>query len=199
MVYVRLGNVRVEVLAFDEAEEEFIDNLYVRPRHFQHRLVFFGVESFALGVHGRRDGSEQVLRKHLYNARVHLFGDDLAVVGNIVEQFMQGQTLDLLGLHIATGIVEVEDDVALVNLLHEEFLPLVRGHLVKSGELFQFTLTLIRDVEARRVLPLWGPDSLDCVLGRRLKTIEYSRLLARLWRREVTRHRLGSTGRWYML
>jgi hypothetical protein len=32
-----------------------------------------------------------------------------------------------------------------------------------------------------------------------LKTIEYSRLLARLWRREVTRHRLGSTGRWYML
>ena len=143
VVYIRLGNVCVEVLTFDEAEEELVNDLDVGPRYFQDRLVFFGIKGLALGVHRRRDGTEQVLGKHFDYTRVHLLGDDLAVVGDIVEQLVQGQALDLLGLHVTASIIEIEDDVALVNLLHEELLALVGGHFVKPGQLLQLTLALI--------------------------------------------------------
>jgi hypothetical protein len=176
VVYIGFGDVCVEVLTFDETEEEFVDHLDVRPCYLQHGLVFFGVERFALRVHRWWNGSKQVLREHLHYARIHLFGDDLAVIGNVVEQLVEGEALDLLGFHVAAGIVEVEDNVALVDLLHEELLPLVRGHFVEPWQLLQLTLTLIRDVEARRMLPLRGPDALDGILGCRLQAVEDTRL-----------------------
>jgi hypothetical protein len=143
VVYIRFGDVCVEILTFDKSEEEFVDNLDMRPCYLQHGLVLFWVERFALRVHRRWDGSEQVLCKHLHNTRVHLLGDDLAVVGDVVEQLVQCQALDLLRFHIAASIVKVEDDVALVDLLHEELLPLVRRYLMEPWQLLKLTLTLV--------------------------------------------------------
>jgi hypothetical protein len=46
---------------------------------------------------------------------------------------MESQSLDLLGLHVCRRVIEIENDVALVNLLHEEVLAPVGGHLVETG------------------------------------------------------------------
>lgn len=55
LVYVTLGDVCVEVGALDEAEEEFVDNLKVRPGEFEDGLVLFGIECVARRVHRRRN------------------------------------------------------------------------------------------------------------------------------------------------
>ena len=60
MVDVTLGEVRVEVLAFDDTEKELINNLKVRPSEFQNGLVFFGVERISSGVHRRGYRTEEV-------------------------------------------------------------------------------------------------------------------------------------------
>jgi hypothetical protein len=60
VVDVSLGNVCVKVLALDESQEKFIDDLNVRPRNFEHWFILFRVENVALWRHGRRDGSEEV-------------------------------------------------------------------------------------------------------------------------------------------
>lgn len=52
LVDVSFGEVRVEIGAFDEAEEEFIDDLEMRPGELEDGFVFFRVE----GVAGRVDG-----------------------------------------------------------------------------------------------------------------------------------------------
>ena len=148
MVYVGLGNVRVEVLAFNEAQEEFVDDLNVRPRYLQYWLVFFRIESLSLRVHWWRDGTEQVLCEHLHYERVHLLCNDLTVVGDVVEQFVKRQAFDLLRLHVSACIVEIEDDVALIDLLHKQLLPLVWWYLVESRQLFKLALALVRDVKS---------------------------------------------------
>jgi hypothetical protein len=84
MIDVTLRDVCVEVLAFDEPQEELIYNLNVWPSDFQNRLVFLRIECFALGSQRWGDGTKQVLGKHLYHPRVHGLCDDGPVVGNIV-------------------------------------------------------------------------------------------------------------------
>lgn len=119
MVYVSLGNVCVEILALNKAQKELINDLNVRPGNFQDGLVLFRVKSFALGIDRGRDGAEEVFGKHINDTRIHGFGDDLAVICNVVEQLVQCQALDLLGLHVGAGVVEVENNVTLVDLLHK--------------------------------------------------------------------------------
>lgn len=148
MIYICLGNIRVEILTFDESKKKLIDHLNVWPGNFQDWFIFFRIKRLTLWVHGWRNGSEQVLGEHLHHPWVHLFRNHLSIVGDIVEQFMQSQALDLLRLHVTTGIVEIENDVALVNLLHEKLFALVRRHLVEPGQLLQLPLTLVGDVEA---------------------------------------------------
>lgn len=84
VVDISLRDVRVEVLAFDKAEEELVDDLNMRPCNLQHGLILLRIESLALGVHGRRDRAEQVLGEHLDHPGVHGFGDDLSVVRDVV-------------------------------------------------------------------------------------------------------------------
>lgn len=143
MVDVLLRDVRIEVLALDEAEEELIDDLNVRPSDFEHRLIFFRVEGITLRIHWRRDGAEEIFAEHLDYSRVHWFGDDLSIVRNVIQQFVQSQALDFLGFHIAARIVEVEDDIALVNFLHEEVLATIGRHLMEARKLLEFALALV--------------------------------------------------------
>lgn len=58
-----LGDVGVEVGALDEAKEELVDDLQVRPRELEHGFVLLGVVGVASGVDGGRDGSEEVGRE----------------------------------------------------------------------------------------------------------------------------------------
>ena len=192
VVDVGLGNVGVEILAFDEAKEELIDNLDVWPCHFQDWFVLFRIKSLALGVHGRRDGAEEVLGKHLHDPGVHGFRNDLAVIRHIVEKLVERQSLDLLGLHIRAGIVEVEDDVALVDLAHEQVLPLVGLHLVEAGKLLKVAME--RNIKAGRVLLPGRLGAFQDVLGALLQPVVHKRLLPGLWRRrQIMRHGLGRT------
>lgn len=191
MVNVRLGNVGVEVLAFDKAQEELVDNLNVRPSNLQDGFVLLRIESFSLGVHRGRNGSEEVLGEHFDNSRVHWLRNDLTVISDVVEQFVEGESLDLLGFHVTTGIIEVKNDVALVNLLHEELLASVGGNFVESRKLLQ--LAVSRDIESRRMLSLGCSETLGHVLGRLVEAIEHERLGARFRRREIVWHGFGST------
>jgi hypothetical protein len=194
VVDVCLCNVRVEVLTFNETKEEFVDNLDVRPGHLENRLILFGVKGFALRVHGWRNRTEQVLGKHLDDEGIHLLGDDLTVVGNVVKQFVQRQTLDLLGFHVTARIVKVEDDVALVDLLHEELFSLVRWHLMESWQLLEVALALIGDVESRRMLALRRPNAFDVVFGCGLQALENIRLGASLGGCKVAWHGFSGAG-----
>lgn len=90
VIDVCLGHISVEVLALDEAQEELVDDLDMRPGHFQHGFVFLRVKSLALRRDGRWNRTEQVLGKHLDYPRIHGFGDDRAVIGDIVQEFVQG-------------------------------------------------------------------------------------------------------------
>ena len=48
----------VEIGRLDEAEEEFVDDLQMRPCGFHHRLILFGIKDIANGIRRRRDRSE---------------------------------------------------------------------------------------------------------------------------------------------
>lgn len=84
MVDITLRDIRVEILAFDESQEEFIYDLDMRPSDFQDGLILLWVKCFALGRHRRRNRTEQVLGEHLYHAGVHRLCNDRPVVGNII-------------------------------------------------------------------------------------------------------------------
>lgn len=188
MVDVRLGHIGVKVLALDETQEELVDDLDVRPGHFQHGFVLLGIKSLALRRNGRWNGTKQVLGKHLDDPRIHGFGDNGAVVGDIVEEFVQGQPFDFLGLHIGGRVVKVEDDVALIDLLHEEILATVGRHFVEARKLFELSLALVGDIKSRRVLAFGGSDAFGHILWCSLETIENVRFPGRS---QITRHRLG--------
>lgn len=47
----------------------------------------------------------------------------------VLEKFMEGLGFDLLALEISAGVVEIEQDATLVQLLDEELRPLSWGCL----------------------------------------------------------------------
>jgi len=143
VVDVLLCVVCVEVGAFDEAQKKLINNLNVWPGYFENRLVLLWIEGVSLRIHRRGNWTKEVLGKHVDDSGIHGLRDDLTVLGDIIKQLMQGQTLDLLGLHVSTGVVEVKDDVALIEFLHKELLATIGWHLVKAWQLLQITLSLI--------------------------------------------------------
>ena len=85
MINETFRNICIEILALNKAEEEFIHYLYVRPRYFQHRLVFLWVKGFSLGIDGRWYRPEEILAKHVHDSWVHRLGDDLSVVRHVVK------------------------------------------------------------------------------------------------------------------
>lgn len=140
VVDIGLGNVGVEILALNEAQEKLINNLDMWPGNLENGLILLWIKGLALRVHGGRDWAEQVLGKHVDDLGIHGLSDDLSVVSDIVEQLVQSKPLDLLGLHVSTRIVEVENDVALVNLLHKELLSSVGGDFMKAGQLLELAV-----------------------------------------------------------
>ena len=60
LVDVALGDVWLEVGGFEDAQEQLVDELQVRPGGFQGRLVFLWVEFGAVGVRRGRECAEEV-------------------------------------------------------------------------------------------------------------------------------------------
>src|SRR5450755_2764456 len=107
----------------------------MRPSNFQDWLVLFWIKCFALRIHRRGYWAEKILAEHIHNSRVHWLGDDGAVIGHIVQKLVKRKSLDLFGFHISRSIIEIEDDVALIDLLHEQVLSPIRRNLVETWKL----------------------------------------------------------------
>ena len=60
LVDVSPGEVGIKVRTFDEAEEEFVDNLKMWPGEFEDGFVFFGVKGITCRVNRRGYRTEQV-------------------------------------------------------------------------------------------------------------------------------------------
>lgn len=194
MVDILLGDVCVEVLALDEAKEEFVDDLDMRPRHFKYRLVLLRIESLALWIHRRRNRPEKILAKHLHRSWIHGLRDDLTIICDIIQELVQCHSFHFLGLDIRCCVVKVENDVALINLLHEEVLPAVRRYLVEPRQFLEVSLALVGNVESRRVLSFWRPDALRNVFRGSLEVVERKRLGAGFRRGKVMRHCFSGAG-----
>lgn len=63
LVDVPLGDVGVEIGAFDKPQEELVHDLKMRPSELKDRFVFFGIVGVSSRVNRRRDRSEQIGRK----------------------------------------------------------------------------------------------------------------------------------------
>lgn len=131
MIDVGLGYVCIEVGRLDEPQEELVNNLEMGPRDLEDRLVLFGIKSFTVIDHRGRYWSEQIRRKHLDDLGIQGLRDDVPIIGDVVEKFMKSLTLDFLALHILRSIVEIENNVALIQFLHKEILPIGRGHFME--------------------------------------------------------------------
>ena len=60
MINVSLREIRVEVGRLDEAQEEFIYDLEVRPGKLENGFIFFRIVSIACRVDRRGYGAEEV-------------------------------------------------------------------------------------------------------------------------------------------
>ncbi len=120
----------------------------MRPGNFQNRFIFLRIKSFTLRVDRRWDRAKQILAKHVDYSGVHWFCDDGSIVRDIVEEFMQCQPLDLLRFHVSSLVIEIEYNIALVDLLHEQFLSAIGGYFVETRQFLKFSLTLIRYVKS---------------------------------------------------
>ena len=144
LVDITFTNVGIEIRRLDKAKEELVNNLQMRPGKLQHRLVFFGVERVASRIDLRWDRSEQIRGKlshqsmpygdvftvcasplgglctyHLDHFGVYRLGNHASVLCDVFQHFVQGLRLDLLAFEVGTGVVEVEDNATLLQLLNE--------------------------------------------------------------------------------
>ncbi len=85
MVYMCFGGICVEILAFYESQEKFIDHLYVRPSNFQNGLVLFWVKCLALRIDRWWNWSKQIFAEHVYDAGIHGLGDNRSVISDVVQ------------------------------------------------------------------------------------------------------------------
>ncbi len=85
MIYMAFRNIRIEVLALDEAKEELVNDLYVRPCDLKHWLIFLGVKCLTLWIHRRWNWSEKIFAEHVDYFWVHCVRDNLTIICDIVE------------------------------------------------------------------------------------------------------------------
>ena len=106
----------LEVGRLEKAEEEFVDKLQVWPCCLKCWLVFFRVKLGGVRVLRWRECAEKVDGEHVHDFGVHVFGDNLAVVGDVVNQLVERSPLDFLRLELAQRFGEIEQRAALSDL-----------------------------------------------------------------------------------
>ena len=110
----------VKVRTFNKAQKELVDRLHVGPGQFRNWLIFIWVIQLAHRIHRGRDRAKQILFEHGDHMAVHLVGIVESVADNELNKFLKRDALDLLAPDVLRGVVEIEDDVALIDFLVEE-------------------------------------------------------------------------------
>mmetsp|Transcript_13315 Transcript_13315/g.39612 ORF Transcript_13315/g.39612 Transcript_13315/m.39612 type:complete len:303 (+) Transcript_13315:741-1649(+) len=116
LVHVALGHLGVDLLGHDEAQEELVDHLQVRPRRLHHGLVLIRVELLEL----RRQRPEDVRGHARHDVRHERLGEHLLPHGGVHEVHQLQQRLPLqvlLRLVLLRVPREAEDHRAELQLL----------------------------------------------------------------------------------
>lgn len=107
LVDISLGEIRIEIGTLDEAQEEFVNDLEMRPGELKDGFVFFWVVSVACRVDRRGYGTEEVggkltqshseccakgkrrrLTYHLDHLRVYIIRNHSTLCGNVFQHLM---------------------------------------------------------------------------------------------------------------
>jgi hypothetical protein len=63
LVNIALGQIGVEIRAFNEAEEKLVDDLKVRPGEFEYWFIFLRIKGITSGIDRWGYGTKEVGRK----------------------------------------------------------------------------------------------------------------------------------------
>mmetsp|Transcript_15534 Transcript_15534/g.37261 ORF Transcript_15534/g.37261 Transcript_15534/m.37261 type:complete len:277 (+) Transcript_15534:1021-1851(+) len=161
LVDVLLRRLGVDLGAHDEAQEEFVRDLQVRPCRLQDRLVLLRIEV----VGGGGEGAAHVRGDHCHEVGHDRFGEDLLAGGgvDVVDELQQRLTFHVLPALVGGGIVEREDDPAKLKLQFEQLLPLVGRRVPQRRQFPQrrrgaphLRQALIRRHRRRRIVVVVG-------------------------------------------
>jgi hypothetical protein len=134
LVDILLGDARLELDRLETPEEELVDEVQVRPARLQARLVLLRVESGARCAAVGRQRPEEVGGER---------GDELPVHGlrqgahrhrEVLGHLLQRGALGLPPLGVRQRGREVEWDLALAELLHEQLLTVGRGGVTERRQ-----------------------------------------------------------------
>lgn len=128
-VEVALDDLWVRLVAHDEAQQELVHVLQVRPRGLEGRLVLLRVVGGRAGLPARRERAEEVRLDHLDHLGEGLLVEDVFGRVDVVDELEQLDPLDLLALHVDHDVREVDGDAAQLELADEQVLPLRHRHV----------------------------------------------------------------------
>ena len=127
LIDVLLGRVGLKVGRLEKAQEELVDDLQVRPRRLQARLVLLRIELGAARIRARRQSAKHVRREHAHDLVVRLVGEYAPIARYVLDELVERLPLHLLVLQVAERVArEVEHHRALLDLLDEQAFAFVR-------------------------------------------------------------------------
>lgn len=135
LVDVLLAGVGLELGRLEKAQEELVDDLEMRPARLERRLVLLLVGLVNRLVGHSRQCAEYVVRDHGDDLRVHGLGEARLGHAYVIDDLVEACALDLLALQVGHRVHEVEHHTALLQLLYEQLL------LVLRRRIFSYTLT----------------------------------------------------------
>mmetsp|Transcript_9117 Transcript_9117/g.25675 ORF Transcript_9117/g.25675 Transcript_9117/m.25675 type:complete len:298 (+) Transcript_9117:457-1350(+) len=104
LIDILFGRLGIDLGTHDEAKEELIRDLQMRPSGLQHRFVLLGIKV----VRGRREGAANIGRYHRHQVRHNALGEDLLAGGgvDVINEFQQRLTLHILAPLVGAGVIK---------------------------------------------------------------------------------------------
>lgn len=138
MINVAFSNLSIGVGRHNVAKEKLVDNLEVRPRRIEIRILLIGIRTLGARVlvGRRRKASENVGGDRTNELILHLLGDFAGARLDEIDELEQGLPLRLLLPREFEGIGEIEGEGADLELSEEEGLAISDGDVSEKGEAF---------------------------------------------------------------
>ena len=138
IVDVLLPDLSVHLVGDYVSQQEFVNDLQVRPRWLKSGLFLFRVKVVACRVPsdlmvGWWQSPEEVLREHVRNILENSLREFPLTLVDVVHQLQKRLALDLFLPHVCCGVREVERVRAQLQFLDEQVLPL-RSHDIAEEE-----------------------------------------------------------------
>ena len=130
LIDILFGRLGIDLGTDDEAEEELIRNLQMRPSGLQHRFVLLGIKV----IRGGGEGAAHIGRYHRHQVRHNALGEDLLACRgvDVINQLQQRLAFHILAPLLGAGIVKRKNHATKLQLLDEKLLAL-GGRLVAKG------------------------------------------------------------------